>query len=128
MKAGDTFKIPLPGTSLDSHLWVVISDPSLDSERIVIVNFTSKRADSDLACVLQAKEHPFVHHETVVNYRGAKVVSESDINLLLKSGSLASHAAVSADLLKRIREGVPASRMELEIADILIDEQKLVDC
>lgn len=28
MKAGDTFHIPQAGTSLDSHLWVVISDPA----------------------------------------------------------------------------------------------------
>ncbi len=49
MNAGDTFRIPQPGTSLDSHLWVVISDPVVDPDRVLIVNFTTRRKDSDPA-------------------------------------------------------------------------------
>jgi hypothetical protein len=45
MKAGDTFRIPALGTSLDSHLWVVISDPSVDPQHVLIVNFTTRRKD-----------------------------------------------------------------------------------
>jgi hypothetical protein len=41
MKAGNAFRIPEPGTSLDSHFWVVISDPSVDPERVLIVYFTT---------------------------------------------------------------------------------------
>ncbi|MSU78846.1 MAG: hypothetical protein EXS16_12225 [Gemmataceae bacterium] len=99
MKAGDTFKISQPGTSLDSHLWVVISDPAINGEQILIVNVTTKRADSDLACVVNKGEHPFVHHETVVSYRGAKVVSATDIDTLIKAGAVWNHAPVSPTLL-----------------------------
>ncbi len=128
MNAGDTFRIPEPGTSLDSHLWVVLSDPAADPERVLIVNFTSRRNDSDLACVLQAGQHPFVHHETCVNYGGAKVVSAAQIQTLLQKGLLSSHAALSPALLKRIRDGAAASeRMSLQHADILI-EQGLIEC
>jgi hypothetical protein len=83
MNAGDTFRIPQPGTTLDSHLWVVISDPTADEENILIVNFTTSRADSDKACILKPGEHPFVAHETCVNYAGAKVVSKANLDLLL---------------------------------------------
>ncbi len=128
MNAGDTFRIPEPGTSLDSHLWVVISDPAIDPARLLIVNFTTQRKDSDPACILQAGEHPFVHHETCVNYGGAKVVSVAQIQTLLKKGLLSSHAALSDVLLKRIRDGAAASeRMSLDHADILI-EQGLIEC
>ncbi len=65
MNAGDTFRIPQPGTSLDSHLWVVISDPAIDEAHVLIVSFTTRRQDSDTACVLQAGEHPFVHMRRV---------------------------------------------------------------
>jgi len=127
MNAGDTFRIPQPGTSLDSHLWVVISDPVVDAERVLIVNFTTRRKDSDPACILQAGEHPFVHHETCVNYAGAKVVSGAQIQTLLQRGLLSSHIALSDALLKRIRDGVAASeRMSLDHADILI-EQGLIE-
>ena len=128
MNAGDTFRIPQPGTSLDSHLWVVISDPALDPDKILIVNFTTSRADSDKACVLQAGEHPFVKHETCVNYAGAKVVSKAILDLLLNKGLLSAHAAVAAALLQRIRDGAANStRMSLDHADILID-QGIINC
>ena len=128
IKAGDSFRVPEPGTSLDSHLWVVISDPAADSERVLIVNFTTRRKDSDPACILQAGEHPFVRHETCVNYAGAKVVSEAQIRTLVQKGLLSSHAALSAALLERIRDGAAASeRMSLRHADILI-EQGLIEC
>jgi hypothetical protein len=127
MNAGDTFRIPQPGTSLDSHLWVVISDPVVDAERVLIVNFTTRRKDSDPACILQAGEHPFVHHETCVNYAGAKVVSRAQIQILLQRGLLSSHTSLSVNLLKRIRDGAAASeRMSLEHADILV-EQGLIE-
>ena len=128
MNAGDIFRIPAPGTSLDSHLWVVISDPAMSADRVLIVNFTTRRKDSDSACILQAGEHPFVHHPTCVNYAGAKVVSEAEIRTLLQKGLLSSHSAISAALLKRIRDGAAASeRMSLDHADILI-EQGLIAC
>jgi hypothetical protein len=128
MKAGDSFRIPQPGTSLDSHLRVVISDPAADPQRVLIVNFTTHRKDSEPACILQAGEHPFVRHETCVNYAGAKVVSEAQVQTLLQKGLLSSHAALSAALLERIRQGAAASeRMSLDHADILID-QRLIEC
>jgi len=128
MKPGDTFIIPQPGTSLDSHLWVVISDPAQDAKAILIVNFTTLRGDSETACVLAVGEHPFVKHETCVSYRGAKVVSEADIATLMKAGQLKSHAAVSEAILKRIRDGAAnSSRMSLEHAEIL-SCQGLIDC
>jgi hypothetical protein len=128
MKAGDTFRIPQPGTSLDSHLWVVISDPAQDANAILIVNFTTVRADSDTACVLAAGEHPFVKHDTCVNYRGAKVVSEASIQTLMSAGHVQPHAAVAAAILKRIQEGAANStRMSLDHAEIL-SKQGLIDC
>ena len=128
MNAGDTFRIPQPGTSLDSHLWIVISDPALDPDQVLIVNFTTRRKDSDVACILQAGEHPFVQHETCVNYGQAKVVSVAQIEALLRKGLLSHHAAVSTKLLKRIRDGAGASeRMALDHADILI-KQGLLEC
>jgi len=47
VKAGDTFIIEQPGTSLDSHLWMVISDPNVDPHEVVLLNFTTWRADKD---------------------------------------------------------------------------------
>jgi hypothetical protein len=69
-----------------------------------------------------------VHHETCVNYAGAKVVAGAQIQTLLQKGLLTSHIALSAALLKRIRDGAAASeRMPLDHADILT-KQGLQEC
>jgi MinD superfamily P-loop ATPase len=106
----------------------VISDPAKDADNVLIVNFTTRRSDSDPACILRVGEHPFVHHETCVNYAGAKIVSVAQITTLLQAGQMVNHAPVSTAILERIREGAGNStRMALDHADILID-QGLLDC
>ncbi len=56
MKAGDTFI--LPDDSADKHLWVVISDPDQDPERILVVGLTSYDVTKEDVCLIKAREHP----------------------------------------------------------------------
>lgn len=126
MQAGDTMMVAEPGTSLDSHLWIVISDPQQNSDQIVIVNLTSFRPDKDQACVLDVGDHPFIQKRTCVNYADAKVQPAASLQKLLDSGKIKSHAKCSSELLAKIRAGVAESMMELGIADVLA-EQGLVD-
>ena len=84
MKAGDTF-IP---AKLDHHLWIVLSDPAIDSDSIVIVNFTTHTIDEEQHCIIQKADHPFVKHKTAVRYRDAKIVSRSQLTQLIKLGQL----------------------------------------
>jgi hypothetical protein len=58
MQSGDTFLIPEPGASYDSHLWIVLSNPADDETKVLIVNLTTWRKDKDQACVLVAGDHP----------------------------------------------------------------------
>jgi hypothetical protein len=126
MKAGDTFLIEQPGTSLDSHLWIIISDPEIDSQHLVIVNLTSYRADKDQACVLDCGDHAFIQHKTCVEYQRSKVISAKTLQTLLDSGRVSNHDPCTDSLLKKIRAGIADSRMPLEIVEILV-AQKLVD-
>jgi hypothetical protein len=68
MNAGDTFIIPVPGTSYDSHLWMLISDPQA-GEFGVIVNFTSWRADKDQACIVEPGDHPLHFQKNVRQFQ-----------------------------------------------------------
>lgn len=126
MKAGDTLLVAEPGASYDSHLWMVLSDPEFDPERVLIANLTSWRADKDQACVLGPDDHPYIKHRSCVNYAGAKVVSAANIERLLEAGKVASHTPLDAELLARIRRAVPASRMALGHA-ALLEEQGLIN-
>jgi len=121
VKAGDTIVIPLPDTSYDSHLWMVISDPSQGDE-CVIVNFTSWRADKDQACVVEPGEHPYVSRRTCVNYRDAKRCKTGDLDKLIASRNLKNSAPLSAELLARIRNAVAESRMNWDCVQLLIDQ------
>lgn len=126
MNAGDTFIIDEPGTSLDSHLWIAISDPAANPEEVVLVNFTKYRADKDQACIVECGDHPFVSRKTCVEYRGAKTASARELQTLLDSGAISSHKPASPGLLARIRAGVPRSRMRNEHV-LILTAQGLVD-
>jgi hypothetical protein len=125
VKAGDTFLNPLAGTSFDSHLWMVISEPS-DVEECVIVNFTSWRQDKDLACVVEIGEHPYITKRTCVNYPGAKRQRVSDLEQLIAANHLESREPLSPELLQKIRDAVPESKMNNKCVELL-DSQGLIN-
>lgn len=124
MNAGDTLYIPLPGTSLDSHRWVIISDPAVHPEQVVIVNMTSWRADKDQACVLDPADFPvYITHRTCINYFDAKTPSLTDLQRLQSTCSnFTVGAAVSPALLQKIRDAIPDSRMKMGVVDILVTQ------
>lgn len=53
----------------DFHLWMVVAD---DGRSIVIVNVTTLRSGVDTTTLLERGEHPFIKHDSVVNFRDAK--------------------------------------------------------
>lgn len=119
MKAGDTF-IP---ARFDDHLWIILSDPSVDPDQVVIVNFTTHTVEEEQDCVVQKGEHPFVKHKTAVRYRDAKIVSSSVLAKLLKAHQLKSHKPLSHNLLQRVRAGASKSDFLPEGCRQVLDEQ-----
>src|SRR5690349_7712362 len=118
MNAGDTFLTP----DVDDHLWVIISDPAMDSERLVVVCFLSWREHHDQACVIEPDEHPFVKHSTCVNYPGATVVNDATLESLRGKGKLRAKAPVSPELLERIRRSAEAADIPTECYEILREQ------
>lgn len=126
MDAGATLYVPDQGASYDSHLWMIISDPKRDSERLLIVNFTSWEEWKDQACVVNVNDHPYLRHRSCINYPGAKLVSLAQLHQLKDSGLLKLDAPLSAELLGRIRKAVADSKMKMEYANLLL-EQGVID-
>jgi hypothetical protein len=121
MNAGDTILIPRPGTSYDSHLWMVISDPTQGDE-CVIVNFTSWRADKDQSCIVLPGEHSYIRNKTCVNFKDAKRCTISDLESLISSQHLTMCAPLSTGLLARIRQAVLESRMNWSCVQLLMQQ------
>ena len=126
MRAGDTYIRAGRHIKADPHLWVVISDPTKDRGKLVVVNLTKQRTDKEQTCVIQPGEHPFVTEETVIMYRGARIVSEAMILSATQNGMLRLHSAVSKPLLDRIRKGAEDSHMLPTAARRVLIDQGLI--
>lgn len=103
MNVGDTF---LPSGQIGSHLWVVIGINK--TGQVAIVNFTTKRPGKDESCVIHAGEHPFVKHETIAEYRKARLLKAQDVEALEQYAGI-KQAPVSKSLLKRLQKGALTS-------------------
>ena len=115
MDAGATFLLP----GLDDHLWLVISDPFLDANRIVVVCFLSWKEHLDQACIVKPGEHPFVKHDTCVQYATARVVTAERLKVLQDGGQLRMKAPLSPSLLDRIRKGAENGDIPTECYEVL---------
>jgi hypothetical protein len=65
VRTGDVFRFV--GIA-DIHVWMIISDPARDPSKVLIVNFTTWESHIDKACIVEAGEHPFIVHKTLINY------------------------------------------------------------
>ena len=92
MEPGDTFKY---GRRL--HLWVVVSNPRIDRNKVVIVNMTTDDG-LDPSCILHAGAHPFVQHRTRIRYDMARIVSDADLERYVVSNTIRLHEPVSAEV------------------------------
>lgn len=124
-KLGDTFR--LANRDIDSHLFIIISDPALDPDRFVTANFTSWRADKDQSCIVEIGEHRFIKVRSCVDYRRDRLITLAQYQRFLSSSQLSPHDPVSEDLLLRILDGAKISpHLPLGNRKVLFD-QGLID-
>jgi hypothetical protein len=93
MEAGSTFLL----TELDKHLWIVLSDPKLDDTKVLLVSLTTAHHLKESVCLLEVGDHPWVRHQTCVNYQDAKVVSLKKLYELKDKGLLRLQEPLTAD-------------------------------
>jgi hypothetical protein len=124
MHCGDAFL----KTGSDKHLWIVLSDPNVDPENVLIVNLTTYDSRKESACILKSGDHCWITHDTCVNYEDAMVTTLDKLNAAKDGGALKMQTCLADNVLRKILDGVLASaRISLKKADILI-KQGLIDC
>lgn len=122
--AGETFRPA--NRAIDIHLWVIISDPQQDPSRILIVSLTTYKPYKESACLLQKGDHRAINHETCIAYDLAKITTIVQLQEANAKGWLKADDPVSAEILRRIREGAAQSRkMDIEHFELL-DAQGLI--
>ena len=124
MNAGDTFQ--LLGVA-DRHLWIVISDPAVDPNRVLFVNLTTYDPKEDQTVVLDVGDHPFIRQRTSVSYSRARLATNAQLEQLRNGNRLNLNTPVTAALLGRLRDGAALSpRIKIGHLEIL-QEQGLAD-
>lgn len=64
---------------LRGHLHIVIGEISGPPEQILVVSLTTKREGSDPTVILQDGDHPFIAHDTVVNYSDSRIFNKDKL-------------------------------------------------
>jgi hypothetical protein len=112
LKPGETFYCPTPNNDTP-HLWIVLTDANAEN-KAVCVNMTTKRSDSDCTTICRCGEHPFIKHESVINYRAAKWMDLADIDKAvaggIKSMPFSQRAACTDAFLTKVRCGLINSK------------------
>ncbi|HEY1657596.1 MAG TPA: hypothetical protein VGG14_04575 [Candidatus Sulfotelmatobacter sp.] len=99
MELGDTFVMGEGG-----HLWVVISNPALNRE-FIIVNITGDEFRAGRDCELLPGNHPFISKRSFVAYGDAKKVTpEAAVKLqaAIDAGAIRPRARMSKVTLDKI--------------------------
>jgi len=111
----------------DRHLWIILSDPEKSPDQVLLVNMTTLDERKESVCVLEAGDHPWITHQTCINYGDAVLTSLSKLLEAKDGGAVKPQESLSEAVLKRILAAVSDSaRIALENAELLRD-QGLVD-
>ncbi len=94
-------------------MWIIITDPDADG-KAVGVNVTTRQTYSELTVIVNAGEHPFVNHESVINYRDARIIDvkavEAAIAFKPRNFVCKSHSPCSPVFLKKVQDGMLKSK------------------
>ncbi len=125
-RQGDTFWIPSSDSGIE-HLHVIISDPEINHESVVVVPLTTSDGWAEETCVLYAGCHPAIVHDTCVDYRRADLVSAIKLDTALTNRQIRKSAPISSEILKDILAGANETRFLPGRCDKVLSAQKLID-
>jgi hypothetical protein len=109
-----------------SHLRVLISDPVKNANQIVIVGLTTLRDYKDNSCILERGAHPWITHDTCVEYRRAIAVSLEQLFHGKDSGAFKIQEPMGEETLQRIIAGAALSEFFPPLCLKILQEQQLL--
>lgn len=122
MNLGDTF-LNAAGRGVSPHLWIVLSDPARDPDRVVIANVNTVRdytSAAEAICRLSPGDHPFIRHASYVNFAEARIVTLTALVGQSRAGKLTPQPPADAALVRRIQLALAESpRAKIECYRVL---------
>lgn len=117
---GDAFLIDTPPNG--QHLYVAIAETG--NGKYLFVNVTTKRPNSDTACILQpgAGIPDFIIRESVIAYKFAREIDSLTLATLITSGSPIPKGSFSQNVLLQIQlGGISSKRLKKKYKQALKD-------
>jgi len=112
MKSGDIFLMPAPGiSSRTPHLWIVVTEPTQEEHRVIIVSVTTLRKGAEKTVVLRKGEHPFIRWDSSVCYVDSRLADARDLDGKANCGQIKPHEPCMPHTLKNIQDGILASEL-----------------
>jgi hypothetical protein len=109
LHCGDAILMPQVRVAI-RHLWIVATEPVALTGEAILVNLTSLRSDSDTTLVLNRGDHPFIVKASVISFSDAIATDVRRVAAGIDAGYFSKQTPCSAALIKRIQEGILASR------------------
>lgn len=113
---GDTLLIP-SGPENKKHLFALMLEPVLVDGRgskpcVLLACVTSVKDGSALedCCLLSSADHPFIEHDSFIDYRWTRLESIDHLQTCVASGTFIEKDQCSPELVKRIITGALKSR------------------
>ncbi|MGH9402023.1 MAG: hypothetical protein ACRD2P_07955 [Terriglobia bacterium] len=91
------------------HLWIIITPPNSNGD-VAMVNVTTVRPGSDVTVIINAGEHHRITHRSVVFFQDARTTKEELVRKGIQLGVCEKCDPCSPELLKRIQNGLFASK------------------
>lgn len=114
--------IPLPKATLlipsgsannpdKKHFFVILTKQNNHGE-LLIVSLSSIKPGNfhDKTCLLYPGDHPFIRHDSYVNYRHARIEAERRLRLGIRDGKFIPHDPFGDEIFFRICQGIMESR------------------
>lgn len=108
------------------HLWIIVSDPNIDHQRLVLVPMSTLEEYKECICRIDEGEHPRAQHDSVIEYRFAKVRSSEWLQDKVNEHKARKREDFGQNLLDRIHGKAEDSRfISLDCLHVLSDQNLL---
>ncbi|MBA3975868.1 MAG: hypothetical protein C0504_16810 [Candidatus Solibacter sp.] len=108
MSGGDCWLLRSDNTGPRAHLGVLLTFPQPGAEA-VLVSVTALRHNAGQTVILQAGDHPFIRHPSIVLYSDCRIVSIAELNKWVVAGLAVPLPPFTPRLLSTIRHGAVQS-------------------
>jgi len=109
MNCGDTFLMPAPGGMATPHLWIVVTQPDVETHLCAIVSVTTLRNSKDQTVILRPGDHPFIRHESTIFYGDAMIVDVRRLQAEISAGLAVAREKCPGATLRLVQDGAVAS-------------------